>query len=226
MDTAGNIFINDAGNHRIRKVDASGVITTYAGGDGDSSRFPCPPVSNHGDSGPATCAKLDPRGIALDAKGNLYISTGFLSGLVRKVDASLSSDGTHHIHTVAGNGQYGETVDGGRATESEVAGPRGLAVDSAGNLYIAEFYSGKVRKVDRAGIMTTVAGGGSGAVGGGDWILEHGVYCGDGGSPLDACLRFVGGLAVDGAGNLYIATIGEASERIRRVAGIVPIPRR
>lgn len=224
VDTTGNLFIKH-GIDRVRKVDANGVITTYAGGNNSFNPDPnCPPGSSTGETGPATCVQLDLRGIALDAAGNLYISDGFNAGRVRKVDASLSSDGTRHIQTVAGNGQFGELGDGGPATAATIDSPRGLAVDLAGNLFIGEYFPSRVRKVDRAGIITTIAGGGPGGEGGQEYGFSKGTFCGDGGSPLDACLSYVGGLAVDGTGSLYIATMGPASERIRKVAGIVPLP--
>ena len=151
VDAAGNLYIAeidayaDSGFGAIRKVSPNGIISTVAGGD----------TLNLGDGGPATSALVyDPQGIALDATGNLYIAE-FASNRVRKV----STSGT--ITTVAGSGSTnGSLGDGGAATSATLKGPIGVAVDLAGNLYIADSGDRRVRKVSPDGIITTVAGNG------------------------------------------------------------------
>ena len=151
VDAAGNLFIADYANHRVRRVDAvTGVITTVAGTG----------VPDHnGDGIPATAANLgSPLGVAVDAAGNLFITeTG--NNRIRKVDAA-----TGMITTVAGTGGPGYSGDGGPAAGAAVGFPRAMAVDAAGNLYIADANNSRIRKVDAAtGVITTVAGtGGAG----------------------------------------------------------------
>ena len=193
VDGAGNLYIADARNHRIRKVDASGIITTVAGtGEigGGAGGF-------SGDGGPATAAQLNlPQGVAVDGAGNLYIADA-RNHRIRKVDASGI------ITTVAGTGEIGGGAggfsgDGGPATAAQLNLPQGVAVDGAGNLYIADARNHRIRKVDASGIITTVAG--TGEIGGG-----AGGFSGDGGPATAAQLNFPQDVAVDGAGNLYIA---------------------
>ena len=188
LDAAGNLYIVDRDNHRIRKVYASGIITTVAGtGDEGFS----------GDGGPATSARLNrPWAIALDGAGNLYI-TDLRNIRIRKVDTS----GT--ITTVAGTGEEGFSGDGGPATSAQLFGPRGVALDGAGNLYIADTGNIRIRKVDTAGTITTVAG--TGVFG----------FSGDGGPATSAQLNGDRGIALDGAGNLYIAEF--VNRRIRKM---------
>ena len=140
-----------------------------------------------GDGGPEVKAQLSsPYGVAVDGAGNLYIAD-ISNHRIRKVD----SVGT--ITTVAGTGEGGFSGDGGAATEAQLDSPIGVAVDSAGNLYIADTLNKRVRKVDSTGTITTVAGTGEGG------------FSGDGGAAVQAQLSSPAGVAVDGAGNLYIA---------------------
>jgi hypothetical protein len=194
VDATGNLYIADAGNSRIRKVTASGAISTVAGNG--TSGF-------SGDGGQATSAQLNnPRGIALDAAGNLYIAdTG--NARIRKVTATGS------ISTVAGTsngspGNPGNTGDGGPATEARLRSPYGVAVDATGNLYFAEMSASRIRKIDANGVITTVAGNGTRG------------FSGDGGLATAAQLNSPLGVALDTAGNLYISDAVAA--RIRLVA--------
>jgi sugar lactone lactonase YvrE len=175
VDREGNLYITDESNYRIRKVDKDGIITTFAGtGEGGYS----------GDGGPATSAKLiDPGGLAFDAKGNLYVAD-YKS--VRKIDPS----GT--ITTVAGTGQAGFSGDGGPATEAKLTA-YDIALDREENIYISDTESNRVRKVDKDGIIHTVAGSG-----------KHG-YSGDGGPATKAALEDPVGLALDGEGNVFFS---------------------
>ena len=204
VDGAGNLYIADLGNHRIRKVDSAGVISTVAGAGstGESGG------GFGGDGGPATAAQLrSPAGVALDGAGNLYIADA-LNNRIRKVDSA----GT--ITTVAGAGTEGFGGDGGPATAAQLYRPAGVALDGAGNLYIADFGNNRIRKVDAAGVISTVAGAGStGESGGG--------FGGDGGPAVAARLYLPRGVALDGAGNLYIADL--LNHRIRKVdaAGVI-----
>ena len=204
VDGSGNLYIADLGNHRIRKVDAAGVISTVAGAGstGESGG------GFGGDGGPATAAQLrSPAGVALDGAGNLYIADA-LNNRIRKVDSA----GT--ITTVAGAGTEGFGGDGGPATAAQLYRPAGVALDGAGNLYIADFGNNRIRKVDAAGVISTVAGAGStGESGGG--------FGGDGGPAVAARLYLPRGVALDGAGNLYIADL--LNHRIRKVdaAGVI-----
>jgi uncharacterized repeat protein (TIGR01451 family) len=188
VNAAGDVFIADLNNFRVRRVEAAtGVITTVAGSSyGDS-----------GDGGPATSARLqNPWAVAVDDSGNLFIADPD-SHKVRRVDAA-----TAVITTVAGNGTAGSTGDGGQATSATLSQPKGLAVDAGGNLFIADPSAVRVRRVDATtGIITTAAGTG---------VSQ---YSGDGGDAASASLVLPMGLAFDGAGNLLIADLS----RIRRV---------
>ena len=131
VDASGNLYIADPFNHRVRRVDgASGVITTVAG-TGTEGFF--------GDSGLATNASLNlPRSVAVDASGNLFIAS---IDRVRLVDAA-----TGVITTVAGTGASGFSGDGGPATRASLNAPNGVAVDSSGNLFIADFSNHRIRR--------------------------------------------------------------------------------
>ena len=200
VDGAGNLYIADTWNHRIRKVDAAGVISTVAG-FGRTGEFG---GGFGGDGGPAVAAQLyRPTGVALDGAGNLYIADSW-NYRIRKVDAGGV------ITTVAGDGTYGYGGDGGPAVAAQLRGPSGVALDGAGNLYIADWGNDRIRKVDSAGVITTVAGDG-----------RFGGSLGDGGPAVAARLSLPSGVAVDGAGNLYIAD--SFNQRIRKVdaAGVI-----
>jgi sugar lactone lactonase YvrE len=191
VDTHGNVYIADSGNNRIRMVAAStGDISTVAGnGTGGYA----------GDGGAATSAELNfPEGVAVDSSGNIYIADTF-NFCIRMVSAS-----TGDISTVAGNGTDGFSGDGGAATSAELEVPIFLAVDGAGNIYVTDRPSTRVRVVTASnGVISTIAGdGGSGVCGGAADRL------GDGCAATDAELDSPQGIAVDTSGNLYIADAG------------------
>jgi sugar lactone lactonase YvrE len=189
LDASGNLYIADSANYRIRKVDGSGNITTVAGNGN------C--CTSSGDSGPATSAQFgNIYGLAVDASRNLYLADG-QNNVVRKVAAS----GT--ITTVAGNGTPGYSGDSGAATSAQLNTPYGVAVDTSGNLYIADRNNNRVRMVSTSGTITTAAGNGSSG------------YSGDGGAAASAQLNAPNGVAVDAAGDLYIADGN--NQRIREV---------
>ena len=195
VDAAGNVYIADFGNLRIRRVDPSGTIATFAG-TGELCYYS--EDEDCGDGVPAVQAKLrSPRGVAVDAAGNLYINDTH-NDRIRRVDPS----GT--ITTVAGTGEYGFSGDGGPAVQAKLRSPEDVAVDGAGNLYIADTRNHRIRRVDASGTITTIAGNGRpGATG-------------DGGPAVQAKLRSPQGVAVDAAGNLYIADWGNLRVRILR----------
>ncbi|MFH1725517.1 MAG: Ig-like domain-containing protein [Elusimicrobiota bacterium] len=194
IDADGNVYIADANNHRVRKVDAGGTITTYAGTGS---------AGYSGDGGPATSARLaSPVALALDAAGDLYIAE-VGNKRIRKVVAQ-----TGFITTVAGNGATGFSGDGEPAASASFNGPSGLAFDAAGNLYIGDLNNHRVRRVTPAGIIDTFAGSGPDGIGAGG-------FGGDGGPATAARLNQPLGVAFDAAGNLYIADA--TNRRIRRV---------
>jgi uncharacterized protein (TIGR03437 family) len=188
VDGAGNLFIADGANNRIRKVTPGGVITTVAGNG-------MPGFA--GDGGPATMAELSgPLGITVDGAGNLFIADTF-NYRIRKV----TPGGV--ITTMAGDGTQSFSGDGGPATMAEFDRPMSIAVDGGGNLFIADTFNDRIRKVTADGLITTVAGNG------------QAVWSGDGGLATIAPLWFPEDVAVDGSGNLFIADTG--NNRIRMV---------
>ena len=189
VDGAGNVYIADTSNYRIRKVGTDGAITTFAGnGVGTYA----------GDGGPATAASLNwPLGsVAFDGAGNVYIAD-HKNHRIRRVDAAGI------ITTFAGNGVGTYSGDGGLATEASLRYPIDLAMDDTGNLYIADYNNERIRRVSPDGIITTYAG--TGVAG----------YLGDGGPATDARLYRPHGVDLDTAGSLYIAD--QFNHRIRRV---------
>jgi hypothetical protein len=196
VDGAGNLFIADSHHNRVREVFAAGAnagtITTVAG-DGSA-----------GYDGTATVAKAtslnQPGGVAIDGAGNLYIADTN-NNVIRKVNLATGA-----ISTAAGTGAPGYTGDGALATSATLNSPEGIAVDAAGDLYIADTNNDAVREVVAAtGKIATIAGDGTGAPG----------FAGDGGLAIGAKLNAPYGVALDAAGNLYIADSG--NNRVRAV---------
>ena len=189
VDSAGNVYIGDAGNNRTRKV-SNGVITTVAGNGTQGFS---------GDNGPAIAAELSvPNAVAADSAGNLFVSD-YGNNRIRDVSNGV-------ITTLAGDGiETGVLGDNGPATSASLAHPTGVAVDASGNVFIADTAYDRIRKVSR-GVITTVAGNGTPGFGG------------DNGPATSAQLNIPlqGGVAVDSAGNLYIADYG--NDRIREVS--------
>ncbi len=193
-DALGNLYIADSWNHRIRRIDPDGIITTVAG-TGEAGFG--------GDGGAAVEARLSlPFALAVDSSGNLYIAD-FGNRRIRKVDHSGV------ITTVAGSGHRGSQGDGGPATRAELSPPTGIAVDAGGTLFIADQFNHRIRRVDPAGIITTLAGTG-----------EEGSR-GDAGLGTKARLWYPASVALDEEGNLFIAD--QENSRIRKLdrAGII-----
>ena len=229
LDEAGNLYIADAGNLRVRKV-TNGTITTVAGGGG---AFP-------GDNGPATSALLnDPAKISTDSAGNLYftdahgvrkVANGIITTIASDQPGGFSADGIAAdsagnlyvadsdnslirrisngiITTIAGNGTSSFSGDGGPATDAQLSNPTGITVDSAGNIFIADNYNCRIRKVSN-GVITTIAGVGTQG------------FSGDGGPAIDAQLSVPSRVAVDSAGNVYVVEEDEYQGygRIRKIS--------
>jgi hypothetical protein len=190
VDSAGDLYIADRVNNRVREVSAvTGIITTVAGNG---------TAGYSGDGDGALGAQLNaPRGVALDSTGNLYIGdTG--NNVIRKVSAGI-------ITTVAGNGTAGYSGNGGLATNAQLNSPRGIALDRLSNLYIADQNNNVVREVNAGtGNIATVAGNGTAGFSGDGWFATA------------AQLHSPDAVFVDGSGNLYIAD--NANNRVRRVA--------
>jgi len=238
-DAAGNVYINDTLNHRVRRVDRAGNITTYAG-DGNTATLNLPircavdangvlylaeqgghrirriaaahslaTVAGNGsrgfsgDGGPASAAVLDnPTAVAVDYAGNVFFSDQGNQRIRR-----IGADGV--ITTVAGNGSPGFSGDNGPAMAAQLNFPGGLAVDQAGQLYVADGPNHRVRRLDRNGNIRTLVGNGTG------------VFAGDGAQALGASLNGAFGISLDAGGNLFIADT--LNNRVRRVTALGPL---
>jgi type IX secretion system substrate protein/NHL repeat-containing protein len=189
FDAAGNLYIGDALNNRIRKVNTNGVITTFAGTG---------VASFSGDGGAATAASFSrPTDIVIDAAGNIYISDEE-NYCIRKINTAGI------ISTYAGmGGMSGYSGDGGQATAAMLTNPSTISIDGHGNIYVSDYVNSVIRKVTPAGIISTIAGGGSG---------------GDGGQATAASLNSPCKVAFDNAGNFYIAD--EYNQAVRKVNSI------
>ncbi len=192
VDGAGNIYFTE--DARVRKIDASGIITTFAG----TGTMVHSLISGI----PATSAPVwQAQGIAVDGAGNVYfVDDG--NSCIRKVNTSGI------ITTIAGDGLWGYSGDGGPATAAWFYGPSGLALDGYGNVYFNDGYPGydnRIRKVSTTGIITTVAGTGYG-------------FGGDGGPATAANFKDLLGLAIDCGGNFYIGD--ESNNRVRKITNI------
>jgi len=237
IDTKDNIYIADAGNNRIRKVDASGVITTIAGNG---------TAGYNGDSIPAITAELNaPTGIAVDSQGNIYIAD-WQNYRIRKVDTAGI------ITTIAGTGFAGLSADSSLADTSMLRAPFCIRLDKTGNIYFGD--SAWVKKIDTAGYLTTIAGNGTEIYNGDSIALKNGIgvdaidldssgniyVCdggpdrifkitprgilttiagggstlGDGGDPLKAWLYVPQGVAVNNEGDVFIGDTGHNRVRL------------
>ena len=243
LDGAGNLFISDSGTQRILKLDPAGRLSIVAG-TGETGFS--------GDGGPAVKARLSsPTDMVVDRGGNLYFADTY-NHRIRKIDTA----GT--ITTFAGTGRCGSAGDGGPALKAELNNPQSVALDAQGNLLIADTYNHSVRRIDRQGIITTIAGSSPGYAGDDGPALkallanptdvkagpDGAIYVsdslnmrirrigpdgrivtfagngkegikGDGGPPLDAQIFISAGMAFDSAGSLYIAE--GAGSRVRLV---------
>ena len=183
-DKWGNIYVADWGANVVRKIDTNGIITRFAGGGAG------------GDGGLATAAALGlylVPGLAADTAGNIYISD---NSAVRMVNTSGI------ITTVAGNGTYGHSGDGGPATAAEISAPTGICLDKVGNLYISDEQASNIRMVNTSGIISTIAGTTIG-------------FSGDGGPATNAQLKLPDGISVDDSGNIYF--VDAINDRLRKI---------
>ena len=196
-DAAGNLILSDSNNQRIRMVNAAtGMISTVAGNGTPGFG---------GDGGPATSAQLaNCEGIAQDSAGNLYVADTFNRRIRKITPAGI-------ISTVAGNGLNSFSGDGGPAINAALGGPEGVAVDSQGNLYIADTLNQRVRKVSSSGVITTIAGDGIPG------------YTGDGVPSNASQLNTPRRVVLDSAGNIYIADSG--NNVVRKIAAATGIIR-
>jgi len=193
FDASGNIYIVEQGYYAVRKINTSGIITTIAG---------IGSAGYTGDGGQATAASFNlPWAIAIDAGGNVYISDD-QNHAIRKINTSGI------ISTVAGTGTIGFSGDGGQATSAQLNYPNGIVLDALGNLYIADGGNNCIRKVNTAGIISTIAGNGSTG------------FSGDGGQATLAGMWNPDALAIDGAGNLYTST-GNSRVRMINTSGVI-----
>jgi sugar lactone lactonase YvrE len=188
VDQAGNIYFADSQNNVVRKVNAgTGIVTTIAGLGPSNAGYT-------GDNGPATAAKLNnPYGVAVDSDGNIYISDSG-NNVIRKI-----VDGV--ITTIAGTGEEGYSGDGGAATSATFLAMKGIVLDRYNNIFVADAGNNVIRKITEEGIISTHAGNGQAG------------YNGDNGPAEQAQLNNPWGVAVDEAGNVYIADTGNSVVR-------------
>lgn len=197
VDSKNNVYIADTNNANVRLITAStGIITTIAGSTAIVSGAVVIAFGYAGDGGTAITASLaGPAGVAVDSSGNLYIAT-YADNRIRKVDTK------GNISTFAGNSGYGFAGDGGSALSAQLSSPRGICIDSSGNLYMADRWNNRIRKV-AGGTISTIAGNGQANFGG------------DGGQATSAQLSYPDGIAVDHAGNVYVSDL--LNNRVRMV---------
>ncbi len=196
IDAAGNIYIADSQNHRIRKITPAGIIGTFAGTG---------VAGFAGDSGLAiNCKFYYPTDVAVDGAGNVYVADQY-NNRIRKINTG----GT--ITTVAGSGVQGFGGDSGLAVKAKLNFPRTIALDAAGNMYIADYYNSRIRKVATTGTITTFCG--TGVYG----------YNGNFEPRLTAQMSFPHGIDVDAAGNVYFSDANNNYIRKIDLAGIVTI---
>ncbi len=198
-DSSGNLYFSDRQSRVVRKVSPGGVITTVAGTGENCS---VPSTCLLGDGQPATASPFStPVGIALDADDNVYVADQV--GLVWKI----TTDGIMHRFAGGGSGTGTFAGDGGPATAARFSNPTDVAISPTGEIHVADYGNNRVRKVDAAGIVTTVAGSGPDGFGG--------TFAGDGGPATNAKLNGPRSLAFDTVGNLYIGDL--VNNRVRKV---------
>jgi hypothetical protein len=178
FDAFGNMYIPDNYNNRIRKVNTSGIITTFAGNG---------TAGYSGDGGQATAATIYADAVAVDASGNIYVAGG---ATVRKI---ISSSGI--INTIAGNGTSGYSGDGGQATAAQLKTAANIVFDASGNLYIEDQQNYRLRKVNTAGIITTIVGNGTFGI------------PNTSGSAIASPLGSWNGFCIDLSGNIYVGFV-------------------
>ena len=184
-DMAGNVYIADPSQHRLLRVSTAGLIYTIAGGGFSMA-----------DNIPADSAAITPIDVVVDKTGNIFITSG---DQVRKIDTSGI------ITTIAGTGTPGYSGDGGPAIAAKLHTPRRITLDKTGNLYIVDYSNSVIRKVNTAGVISTIAG-----------IAGDIYYGGDGGQATAATFYFPTGVDVDDFGNIYVS---EQSNRVRKING-------
>jgi trimeric autotransporter adhesin len=191
VDHAGSVYISESAGNRVRKVTSAGTISTIMGTG---------TASSSGDGGAATSATVNgPRNVAVARDGSIYISDA--GGCrIRKISAAGIAS------TVVGTGTCTSTGDSGAATSATINNPRGVVLDEVGNLYVAELDGARVRRVDAAGVITTISGNGTAS------------STGDGGAASSATLFGPYGLAFDQAGRLLVVEEGNGSgTKVRRI---------
>ena len=204
VDKSNNVYIADTNNANVRKIGSDGNINTIAGKTAIVSGAVTVVFGFSGDGGAATSASLaGPAGVAVDSSGNVYIAT-YADNRIRKITASA----TNNISTFAGNSGYGFAGDGGPATSSQLSAPRGIGLDSSGNLYLADRLNNRIRKIS-GGNISTIAGNGQASFGG------------DFGAATSAQLSAPDGVAVDNAGNVYISDFLNNRVRMVTPAGVI-----